>query len=264
MHNPSGGSDGYRTDVRSRRSPPRRSPSGGEGEPRSRPWRLPAGPVAPPTVPPGRSPISVAVERVARESFLQRPDERVAARTVDGYPHRPLLRFVRVPPGSRRRSDPPTGFVVHLLASTCESSPISSSGVHRIGASQPARRHTASTSGRFSALAICAEFQVKRYETPWVAAMAMCKASARAFEGKAAPFNKARASISASAVVSSDRRAAKKVVRRTAAAGSPSAHSRWTSSETTTSKELRRRLHHSWVSCCRPATIKSREGHAVR
>ncbi len=81
-----------------------------------------AGPVATPAIPPGRSLTSVAAERVARESFLRRPDERVAARTGGGYPHRPLLRFVRVPPGPRRRSDPPTGFVVHLLASICESS----------------------------------------------------------------------------------------------------------------------------------------------
>ena len=92
-------------------------------------------PVALPAISPGRFPISVAVERVARESFLRRPDERVAAHTGGGYPHRPPLRFVRAPLGPRRRSDPPTGFVVHLLASTFESSPISSSGVHRIGAS---------------------------------------------------------------------------------------------------------------------------------
>jgi hypothetical protein len=47
----------------------------------------------------------------------------------------------------------------------------------------------ASTSGRFSALAICAEFQVRRKDTPWLAVIAMCNASARAFEGKAASFN---------------------------------------------------------------------------
>ena len=94
--------------------------------------------------------------------------------------------------------------------------------------------------------------------------MAMCRASARAFEGKAALFNNARASVSASGMISSDRRSAKKPARLPAAAGSPSAHSRCTSSETTTSKELRRRLHHSCVNCCRPATITSREGQAVR
>ena len=117
-------------------------------------------------IPLGRFPISVVLERVARESFLRRPDERVAAHIGGGYPHRPLLRFVRAPPGPRRRSDPPTGFVVHQLASTFESSPISSSGVHSGG----------------SRIAI------------------------RALQ-------------------------------------------MWTSSETTTSKELRRRFHHSWVSC---------------
>src|SRR4051812_45267177 len=59
-------------------------------------------------IPFGRFPISVVLERVARESFLRRPDERVAAHTGGGDPLRPLLRFVRAPPGPRRRSDPPT------------------------------------------------------------------------------------------------------------------------------------------------------------
>ena len=42
-------------------------------------------------IPLGRFPISVVLERVARESFLRRPDKRVAAHIGDGYPHRPLL-----------------------------------------------------------------------------------------------------------------------------------------------------------------------------
>jgi hypothetical protein len=53
-------------------------------------------------IPLGRLPISVILERVARESFLRRPDERVAAHTGGGDPHRPLLRVVRAPPGPRR------------------------------------------------------------------------------------------------------------------------------------------------------------------
>ena len=84
-------------------------------------------------IPLGRVPISVVLERVARESFLRRPDERVAAHTGGGDLRRPLLRFVRAPPGPRRRLDPPIAFVVHQLVSTFESSPISSSGVHSGG-----------------------------------------------------------------------------------------------------------------------------------
>src|SRR4051794_19631444 len=47
-------------------------------------------------IPLGRFPISVVLERVARESFLRRPDERVAAHDVR-----------RIPPSGRKASEAP-------------------------------------------------------------------------------------------------------------------------------------------------------------
>ena len=48
------------------------------------------------------------------------------------------------------------------------------------GGSYPARRQAASIRGRNTALAICAQFQVTRYSTPFTAATATCNASVAA------------------------------------------------------------------------------------
>lgn len=90
-----------------------------------------------PATPPDQASTAVGVERAVSESFQRPPGEREVARTRRGGRRRQQRGSVRAQLGLRRRSDQPTGSVAHQGASPCESSPISSSGVHRIGASAP-------------------------------------------------------------------------------------------------------------------------------
>lgn len=123
-------------------------------------------------------------------------------------------------------------------------SPISSSGVHKIGAEYPEARHTASIRGRSSAFAIWAKFHVSRKSIRWYAATAMCAASAAAFRGSGTPLISAAAKSATPSGMSRVGTPARNPDRVAAGRGSPALTSSITTCDTYRSNPARRVRHH--------------------
>ena len=117
------------------------------------------------------------------------------------------------------------------------------------GGSNPILRQTDSIRGLRAGLAICLQFQVRRYSTPLTAATAICRASVAAFGGSGTSSSDAAASYSASVVTSNSGTSASTRRRSAAATESPAAHSPTTNRETYTEKRWRCPVHHSCVVC---------------
>jgi len=104
------------------------------------------------------------------------------------------------------------------------------------GGSNPILRQTDSIRGLRAGLAICLQFQVRRYSTPLTAATAICRASVAAFGGSGTSSSNAAASDSVSVVTSNSATPANTRRRSAAATESPAAHSPTTNRETYTEK----------------------------
>ena len=137
-------------------------------------------------------------------------------------------------------------------------SPISSSGVHKIGTAYPDPRHTASIRGRNSAFAMWAKFHVSRKSIRWYAATAMCAASAAAFRGSGTPSIRAAAKSATPPGMSNVGTPARNPARAAAGCGSPAVASSITTCDTYRSNAARRVRHHVCVRCWRAATMMSR------
>ena len=106
------------------------------------------------------------------------------------------------------------------------------------GGSNPILRQIDSIRGLRAGLAICLQFQVRRYSTPLTAATAICRASVAAFGGSGTSSSNAPASDSTSVVTSKRGTSANTRRRSAAATESPAAHSPTTNHETYTEKTM--------------------------
>ena len=97
----------------------------------------------------------------------------------------------------------------------------SSSGVHIVGISNPAKRHKLATRFAIWAFAKCLQFHVNKYCTPWTVATAMCAASRIAFGGRIPDFIMDSVSCSASTVTAKEFRESATKSRFLTSDGSP-------------------------------------------
>jgi hypothetical protein len=122
-------------------------------------------------------------------------------------------------------------------------SSINSSGVQIVGNSYPSDPATARSDGSVCALAMCAQFHVKRKSIPCRMATAMCEASVAALAGMAPEARRASAMRVVSSSTARTRRSLRSSQRRRATSGSPSAASSHTNGETKSSKRCARNSH---------------------